>query len=180
MPKYEDSKIYTIYGGAEIYYGATTQVLSQKMATHRDEYKKGPAKKTASYLFHKYGVENCTIQLVELFPCTSIEELDARKAHWVRNNICINNRTKFLNAAYYKEHKEEIAEQRAKYRKKNKKLLDKREAKRQLIRKAIVPTVCACGGSYKDYNKRQHEQSKRHKKHLNQTVELPSSPQTET
>ena len=178
MPNYQNGRIYLIRGGDEVYYGSTTQALSVRMAQHRDVYRKGTDKKTPNYLFLTYGVENCMIELVELWPCTSIEELEAREAYWVKNNPCVNKHTAQHRAQWYKENKVRLAELRDTWNKKNKKHRAIYEAKRNAARNEKGSTVCACGGSYRDYNKRQHEETKKHKNYLNQTAVQQPSVQT--
>ena len=41
-------------------------------------------------LFEKYGVDNCTIVLLEIVSCLSKDELHSREAYHIRNNTCIN------------------------------------------------------------------------------------------
>ena len=64
------------------------------MSGHRHKYQrylKGLKDNTSSfYLFDKYGVENCKIELLELYPCNSKAELTAREGHHQRNNDCVN------------------------------------------------------------------------------------------
>lgn len=105
MPNYQNAKIYVIQAGDDKYYGSTCQTLANRMAKHRTAYK---AKTTTSHLlFNKYGIENCTIELVEEFPCNSVEELTAREAFYIRNNKCVNKcipcRTQ---KEYYQDNKE--------------------------------------------------------------------------
>ena len=70
MVNYENGKIYKIesYLGDKIYIGSTSkQYLSQRMDTHRSNYKKwkkGKASSITSFqIFEKYGIENCSIVL---------------------------------------------------------------------------------------------------------------------
>jgi len=66
----------------EVYYGSTLQKLCKRMDKHRSDYKRwknGKKNKIMCFeLFEKYGVESCKIFLVELYPCTSREELEGR------------------------------------------------------------------------------------------------------
>ena len=75
MVNYNNGKIYKIepLNGEEgdIYIGSTTkEYLSQRMDTHRSQYKcflNGKGDRTTSFnLFNKYGVSNCNIILLEL------------------------------------------------------------------------------------------------------------------
>ena len=99
MPNYQNSKIYQIipvceHEEGDVYIGATTRNLSERMATHRKIT--NPCR--SSHLFTKYGVENCVIELIELYPCNSKEELKQREGTIIRERNCVNkvipNRTK--------------------------------------------------------------------------------------
>ena len=115
--KYESGKIYKIVdlGYNKCYYGSTVQALSVRMAGHRSAYKKntqGVGSNISSYnLFTEYGVENCKIELVELYPCNSKAELEAREGFYIKNNDCVNKRVaRRSDAEYYQDHKEEAKE----------------------------------------------------------------------
>lgn len=95
--KYNNGKIYKIVdvGYNHCYYGSTVQPLSKRMMTHRSIYtlfKNGgiTAKPSACDIFDIYGLENCKIELVELFPCNSKEELRKKEGEYIKNNECIN------------------------------------------------------------------------------------------
>ena len=87
MVNYQNTKIYKIEShlGPKIYIGSTTkQYLSQRMDTHRGNYKqwkKGNGGNVSSYiLFDEYGLENCNILLLESYPCNSKDEKAAKEA----------------------------------------------------------------------------------------------------
>jgi hypothetical protein len=49
------------------------------------------AGKTTVYdLFKKYGLDNCEINLVQLFACSSKEELKEKEGEYIENNHYIN------------------------------------------------------------------------------------------
>ncbi len=151
---YQNTKIYKIEStkGDKIYIGSTTkQYLSQRMDTHRKDYKKwknGNNKRITSYeLFDEYGVENCSIILLETFPCNSKDEAHAREAYYIRSLVCVNkvipDRTpKEYKKDYYIANKEAIQKQ-----------------------KSIVYT-CSCGKLGTNHHKAQHERSKFHQAFL--------------
>ena len=95
---YANGKIYQIisHAGDKIYVGSTTKrLLSQRIDKHRSSYKRWKAGKQVSKcmcfeMFDEYGLENCKIILIELFPCTSFDELTAREAHFIRTLKCVN------------------------------------------------------------------------------------------
>ena len=41
-------------------------------------------------MFDKFGIENCKIELVENYVCSSIAELHKREGYYIKNNDCIN------------------------------------------------------------------------------------------
>lgn len=93
--KYQSGKIYKVtdIGYNKCYYGSTTRELSQRMADHRNKYRGKSDKQykcRVCVLFDEYGIENCKIELVELFPCNSKSELTARECHYIKNNECLN------------------------------------------------------------------------------------------
>ena len=99
MVNYNNGKIYKIepLNGEEgdIYIGSTTKnLLSQRLDTHRSDYKcflNGKKKVTTSCnLFIKYGVENCKIILLELVNVNTKDELLTREAHFIKTLKCVN------------------------------------------------------------------------------------------
>jgi hypothetical protein len=101
MVNYSNGKIYKIEpingDDGDIYIGSTTKAyLSQRMDTHRQDYKKwkeGKCTKTTSYdLFNKYGVINCQIILLETVVANSKDELIAREQYYIKNLKCVNKK----------------------------------------------------------------------------------------
>ena len=41
-------------------------------------------------IFDEFGVENCSIELVELFPCASKMELERKEGECIKNNDCVS------------------------------------------------------------------------------------------
>ena len=149
MNRYQNSKIYKIYSdlGDKVYIGCTTkQYLSQRMARHKYDfryYKKerediGFAFVCSYLLFDEYGVDNCKIELLETYPCNSIDEIRQREAHYIKTIPNINNHHNWTPERI--EEKKQIERKQAKeLREKNKtKLLEKgklyRESHRDEIR----------------------------------------------
>ena len=87
------------------------------MGVHRCKYvswKNGNSSKLMCYeLFEKYGIENCKIYLVELYPCKSREELEAREGYYIRNYDCVNkNIAGRTRKEYYNDNKDKMKEYR--------------------------------------------------------------------
>ncbi len=126
MVNYSQGKIYKVVpnGGGDdgdVYVGNTTKkYLSQRMDKHRSSYSYwktgGGHNVTVFAIFDKYGVENCSIVLLELVNATTIDELRARERHWIQSSACVNknipNRTK---SEYNTDNQDLIAQNKAKY-----------------------------------------------------------------
>ena len=93
---YQNGKIYKIVdvGYNEQYFGSTTVELSTRMSRHRAKYREYNKTQKSFYssfiLFDKYGIENCKIELVEIYPCDSKDELTRKEGQWIKNVDCVN------------------------------------------------------------------------------------------
>jgi len=132
---YSNGRIYFIepiceHEDNEFYFGSTLQKLCKRMDFHRGSYKRwknGKSTKVMCYeLFEKYGLENCKIYLVELYPCKSKEELESKEGYYIRNYNCIN---KVIPDRTRKEwcinNKDKLREYHKKYKIANKERIDK-------------------------------------------------------
>ena len=99
MINYNNGKIYKIepvcdHDEGDIYIGSTTKkYLADRMCDHRADFKRqSKTKKTISSftLFEKYGVENCKIYLILLYPCNTKDELLSKEAEYIRTLKCVN------------------------------------------------------------------------------------------
>jgi hypothetical protein len=97
MTNYQKSKIYKIEShlGDKIYIGATCKdYLSQRFQAHKHDYrrwKNGKARKVNSYeIFDLYGIDNCSIVLLEACPCDSKDEQNAKESFYIRTMDCVN------------------------------------------------------------------------------------------
>jgi hypothetical protein len=123
--KYQNGKIYMIWTtlGDEKYYGSTIRKLSMRMASHRNNYKTG-LNVSSCFLFDKYGIENCKIELVINYPCNSKEELIKKEGEYIRNNDCINKRIAGrIDKEYYEDNKELLQQKHKKHYEDNKELI---------------------------------------------------------
>jgi hypothetical protein len=144
MVNYSNGKIYKIepiceHEENEIYIGSTTkQYLSQRMDAHRNHYKnaKLSRKCTSIILFDKYGVENCSIVLLENVNANTRDELLARENHYIRTLKCVNKVRPVINKEekkeyhkeYYENNKESLNEAKKLYNENNKESIN--EAKK--------------------------------------------------
>src|SRR2546430_243205 len=98
MPKqdtnYQDGKIYAIrsYQTDSVYYGSTTQTLTERLSLHKSDYKRylnGNFHFITSFEILKY--DDCYIELVEEYPCESKNELEKREGAVIKaNNDAVN------------------------------------------------------------------------------------------
>ena len=194
---YSKGKIYKIEAlngePDDIYIGSTTkEFLSQRMTKHRSTYKRwlnGKEYLITSYkLFEKYGVDNCTIILLESVNANSLDELKAREAYHIRNLKCVNKciplqTSKEYHVKYYENNIDKIKDYKADYRANNKETLSKinkeyREKNKEkysikkkeytennkdrLIEYRKTTFECVCGLICTKINKTRHEKSLKH------------------
>jgi adenylate kinase family enzyme len=173
--KYLNGKIYKITDVAytECYIGSTVQSLCNRMADHRFDYKskcKNERKVFCSSfsLFDKYGLENCKIELVELFPCQSKAELERREGYWIKHETCVN---KFVagrtHREYLEDNRERILESLRQYNIQNKEQIGVRRKKHRLDnnyneQRKEKTTCTVCGSCFRKWDNNRHEKSKKH------------------
>ena len=125
MPDYNNGKIYKIYNTItdDIYIGATTQLLCERMRGHRQVYKATKNINNKLYQhFNKYGKDKFYIMLLENVKCNSKEELTQKEREYIIKlkpllNITVEGRTA---QQYYEDNKDKIAEQHKHYYEDNK------------------------------------------------------------
>ena len=124
--KYQKGKIYKIsnvnVNNIMNYYGSTTVELNRRFNQHISGYKRKNDNFTVYKIFDVFGVENCKIELVELFPCNSKQELETRESFFIKNNQCVNkyfkkndNEKKEFNRIKQKKYRENNLEKRRDY-----------------------------------------------------------------
>ncbi len=189
MPDYSKSKIYTIRSLSRpdlIYVGATTLKLNKRFANHNNEKKPCTSRKVLD-------IGDAYIELYELFPCSTKEELNKREGELIRLIDCVNkiitnrtkkeyyeeNKVKLLqqSADWRKEHKDEVREKGKVYEKEHKDQIKEYrqtyyERNKDIInekakenRKNKERIKCECGSEIKDHFD-VHLESKKHKKYL--------------
>jgi len=116
----------------DVYIGSTIQNLSHRFGQHKEKYRKqigSNGTTTTKLLFTKYGIDNCYIELIKLFPCSSKKELLDEEAKYIKERKCVNryipNRTK---KQYRIDTKESKVEYDRKYREENKEMLKKKKS----------------------------------------------------
>jgi len=177
MPNYQNGKIYKIESliGNCIYYGSTIQKLCVRMAGHR-------CNNISSMEVLQY--HDAKIYLVELYPCNSKEELNAREGWYIRNNNCVNknipgrdnqeyyqdnkDRIKLQTKKYYNENKEVIYRRVKQYKFKHEHKIQKYQKQYKIINKEKLnqynkqKVICECGSEITKYNYNRHKKSVYH------------------
>ena len=144
MNRYQRGKIYSIRSDStdEVYIGSTIQPLSERLRKHRVSYKLYKEGKRSDYVtsFKLLEHDNHYIELIELYPCTTKEELQRREGEIMRttNNIVnrrIEGRTQKEHyddnkeailqyvKQYYQDNREAILQYKKQYREDNKEAL---------------------------------------------------------
>ena len=136
MVNYNQGKIYRIVPNCEHepheqYIGSTTKkYLSQRMAQHKKEYncyKNGTRKymTRSVQLFDKYGVDNCSIELIECINAKSIDELRQKEKEHIKSNSCVNNNIpRRTPIEWFHDNYEHARARRLKYDEENKERID--------------------------------------------------------
>ena len=98
---YHNGKIYCIrnYIDDDIYVGSTTQSLCKRMSRHRNRMTDNTRIHTPLYSkINDIGIDKFYIELLEDYPCDSIEQLRQREGHYIREigtlNVKIAGRSK--------------------------------------------------------------------------------------
>ena len=92
--KYQDGKICAVRNDVtdDIYIGSTTTALSKRMVKHRCDAKTRPHISFFYTFMNETGIEHFYIELVENFPCNSVEELRKREGEIIREMGTLNQR----------------------------------------------------------------------------------------
>jgi len=113
MSNYNNGKIYAIrsHQTENIYIGSTIQPLSKRLIQHKSSLKsKNPSSKEILQYPDAY------IELIELFPCNTKEELNKKEGEHIRSNNCVNKLISGRTRHQYKlEHKIQISEKMKEY-----------------------------------------------------------------
>lgn len=128
---YSKGKIYIIRNtqNDKVYVGSTTQRLCERMSKHRSDAKGRLSHLPLYVAFNEIGVEHFYIELLEDYPCKSIEQLLRKEGEWIRQhnsfengyNGCIAGRIhKESVKAWNERNKDKIIQDTKKYYEQNK------------------------------------------------------------
>ena len=151
---YSKAKIYCIRSPNTdlIYIGATCQLLSKRMSTHRSDSKSDSRPYTSSKVILECG--EAYIELLENYPCSNKEELSKKEGEYIRSHNCCNKNIagRTISEYYevnkevlaerkkqrYESNKEEILEQQKQYREANKDVVLERQKKYRESHKEVL------------------------------------------
>jgi hypothetical protein len=127
MPDYKLGKIYAIrsHQTEQMYIGSTCETLCRRLIKHK------------SYIKQK---RNCTskiilefpdayIELIELFPCNSREELNKKEVEYIRLNNCVNKNIPCRSSKEWVEEHKNTIEYKEKNRERSKKYYNENKDK---------------------------------------------------
>jgi hypothetical protein len=147
--KYKTSKIYKLcsHQTKKIYVGSTTQKLCNRFANHISSFKAG--RKITSRHLIKY--DDCTIDLIENFPCENKDQLHRRERYYIETLNCVNKYIPTRTSLEYRfDNKDKIKE----YKKQNKEQI--KEYKKQIVECPL----CKCNSTKGTISK--HNKTKKH------------------
>ena len=179
---YKNGRIYCIRNTIDddIYIGSTIQPLSKRMSVHREAAKSETCKHSIFYSkVNELGIENFYIELIENYPCESVEQLRKREGYYIREMATLNyqiaGRTKKEYMKEYAEQRKEVIKEYQKEYKKEWYEANKDKTKEYNKEyygankdKLNGKIICACGGKHSLLNKSHHEKTKKHQKFIQQ------------
>ena len=173
MVNYNNGKIYKIVCDTTglMYVGSTTkQYLSQRLDSHRSNFKGWKNGNNKKYMtsFKVLENDNFTIVLLEPFNCETKDQLTARERFYIQSNVCVNkNIPTRTSKEYNQDNKETITEKKAEYYVANKERLAEYYVanKEQIIKKRKVQFTCECGSTVCTTEKARHFKTLKHMKY---------------
>ena len=120
MPDYQKSKIYKIYSVSNeelVYFGSTTQRLSQRKAEHIKDSKKEHYNGSSKIIINN---GNWKMELIQDYPCLNRLELETLEGDYIKNNKCINIMIPARTKKQYRDaNRDKIRENQKKWRANN-------------------------------------------------------------
>ena len=174
MPDYNNGKIYTIRCRDDtslIYVGSTTQKLSQRWNDHKQNARNPIMKEYHFKIYEQmrqYGLDNFYIELYEMCPCESKEQLFKREGEITRLIGTLNSRIAGRTPQeYHVDNKDHKSEYHKKWYLENKehvkmKVKQHHEENRDNYEYRKNKVVCECGMTISYTHKSRHYTSKKH------------------
>jgi len=169
---YENGLIYTIrsHQTTDIYIGSTTQPLYKRIYQHKKNFNRWKIGKycyVSSFELMKY--DDVYIELLELFPCSSKNELCRREGQLQREMECLNKNVAGRTMdEYIEENKDKIKIRKKEWfeANKDKMKIQKKEYREKNKNKINEKFNCECGSKYTHKNKSKHFKTKKHQKYI--------------
>jgi len=176
MKDYDKSFIYKITNGVLDYYGSSCDTYANRKSTHTKQSNTCTSKKIINS-----GLP-WTMDIIEWFPCSCLDELEDREAWWIMNHKCVNEHVpgairraggkkeydKKRHKQHYEDNKEALNEKSKQYYEDNKEAIN---AKRNIKHNCDV-----CGGKYTTAGKSAHFKTKKHQKAIADAVAVHAPP----
>jgi hypothetical protein len=161
MKDYNASFIYKITNGVLDYYGSSCDTFENRKRGHTSSSNPCTSKKIIN------SELPWTMDVIEMFPCSCLEQLEDREAWWIMNNKCVNEHVPgaIRRAGGTKEYDKKKQKQRYAN---NKEALNKKQN--------IKHNCDVCGGKYTTRNKSVHFKSKMHQKAIADAVAVHAPP----
>ena len=160
---YSRGKIYCLRSPHtdKVYIGSTCEpYLSRRLVKHRGVFKRWKKDTSRPYVTSFVILEcgDAYIELLELYPCSSRDELHAKEGEYMRKMKCVNRCIAGRGRKQYREdNKEELRDYAKQYRDEHKEKIREERNKK---------FSCPCGGRYTHRNKSAHFKSKNHQEFL--------------
>jgi len=154
MSIYFTGKIYAIKCNEtdDVYIGSTIQTLKERLRCHKRDmkrWKNGKRRYTTSFEIVKY--DSCYIELLEMYPCNSKEELLKKEKEYMESIECVNKCRPFRTDEEKKEYGKEYYE------------ANKEKNKQKY--------TCVCGSNTRKSDRRKHERTKKHGDYIKELQE---------
>ena len=158
--EYTNGKIYQILNNVndEVYVGSTTQPLGKRLYKHQHGSKNRD--NLINKLIREIGEDSIYIELIEIYPCNSREELRAREGYYIRERGTLNNLIAGRTPQeWVEDNKDKIKEYKHNYYKHN---MEQEHIRRK--HENITCDVCGCQGLRT--NLARHQKSQKCKSHV--------------
>jgi len=172
MKNYNKSFIYKITDGVLDYYGSSADTYDNRKSKHVV-----PSNHCTSKKIINSGLP-WSMDIIEHFPCSCVEELEDREAWYIMNNECVNEYVpgsyrraggvKAYGKQYYSENTETLKAYNKQYRADNAETINSKH------------NCDVCGGKYTLKHKSTHYKSKKHQKAIAEAVATHAPPQPQT
>jgi hypothetical protein len=161
MKDYNLAYLYKITNGVLDYYGSSAITYEKRKSVHMSPSNHCSSKKIIN------GELPWSMDIIEWFPCSCLEELEDKESWYIKNHPCVNEndpgavRRAGGKAAYH------IKKTRQHYRENAEEINARRSVKHDCI---------LCGGKYTLRDKSTHFKTKMHQKALAEAVAIHSPP----